>query len=94
MGVLKDLTGQQFDRLRVLGRAAEDYVAPPSYTSRKIHKAVRWICRCDCGRQVEVTGINLKQGKTRSCGCLRSEKSAENIKKAREKIKHRGRKHK
>lgn len=29
-----------------------------------------WRCRCDCGNVVDVLMGNLKQGMTRSCGCL------------------------
>lgn len=28
-----------------------------------------WLCRCDCGKEIEVTYNNLKSGNTRSCGC-------------------------
>ena len=30
-------------------------------------------CLCDCGRQIEVRGTSLRNGTTRSCGCLRNE---------------------
>jgi len=32
-----------------------------------------WNCRCDCGRDTVAEGFALKNGNTRSCGCLRSE---------------------
>jgi len=38
-------------------------------------------CICDCGRIVEVKGKYLSNGDTRSCGCLRKIKSAENCRK-------------
>lgn len=34
-----------------------------------------WLCRCDCGRQCEVRSDSLKNGNTKSCGCLRSSKT-------------------
>lgn len=32
-----------------------------------------WLCRCDCGNDYTVRGGSLKEGKTRSCGCLNDE---------------------
>lgn len=29
-----------------------------------------WKCKCDCGNYADVTGDSLRQGKTKSCGCL------------------------
>ena len=69
-----DLTGQRFGRLTVL-RQGEDYlrVTMRPYMKPQRFKLVRWHCRCDCGREVDVLSINLRAGKTRSCGCLRRE---------------------
>ena len=33
----------------------------------------RWLCRCDCGTMKIVRSSDLKLGKIRSCGCLKSE---------------------
>ena len=32
----------------------------------------KWRCICDCGNITVVTGINLRSGNTKSCGCLRT----------------------
>jgi hypothetical protein len=32
-----------------------------------------WRWQCDCGKQVEIAIRNVRQGKTRSCGCLHDE---------------------
>lgn len=31
-----------------------------------------WKCRCDCGNEKLIKGINLIRGKSRSCGCLKT----------------------
>lgn len=62
MGRLIDLTGQRFGRWVVLGNAGRDK-----------NGLTQWLCRCDCGNEVVVLGINLKKGRTQSCGCLQRE---------------------
>lgn len=52
------LVGKRFGRLLVLSRAG--LKTPP-----------RWLCQCDCGNRKTVPGASLRNGNTRSCGCLR-----------------------
>lgn len=59
---LIDLTGQRFNRLVVIER---DISSSP--------KHVMWKCKCDCGNEAIVQGINLRTGNTKSCGCLKLE---------------------
>ena len=54
----KDLTGQKFNMLTVIGRDTSKSGRP------------YWICRCDCGSVVSVRGDLLKNGNTKACGCL------------------------
>lgn len=54
-----DETGNRYARLLVLHEFAE---------ANRV--AARWVCRCDCGTQTVVRGPDLRQGNTRSCGCL------------------------
>ncbi len=35
----------------------------------------RWLCRCDCGGEKRVAAGHLREGVTRSCGCLSNERS-------------------
>lgn len=63
-----DLTGQKFDRLKVISYAGTD----------KRGKAL-WKCECECENIVIVAASNLKRGITKSCGCLRSELSSKRI---------------
>ena len=59
----KNLVGQRFGRLQVLGA-----------TKRRDPRGnVYWSCLCDCGNEAEVTGDALIQGRCKSCGCLKEE---------------------
>ena len=58
-----DLTGQRFGRLIVIREAG-----------RKNGK-VAWLCRCECGNEIVVSGDHLRDEHTQSCGCLRLERS-------------------
>ena len=58
----EDLRGRRFGRLVALEIASRS----PS----------RWLCHCDCGKEHVVVATLLKNGKCRSCGCLRREVSA------------------
>jgi len=42
-----------------------------------IKGGAKWLCRCDCGTDKIVKWGNLQQGKTRSCGCYRKDKTTE-----------------
>lgn len=66
MSKLIDLTGRRFGRLTVMERYGRHEVSPGvTYAT--------WLCKCDCGQEVVVIGQNLRQGATKSCGCLRKE---------------------
>ena len=38
--------------------------------ARDPNNSQKWICACDCGAITSVTGGNLRNGHTKSCGCL------------------------
>jgi very-short-patch-repair endonuclease len=59
---LKNLIGQRFTRLFVKER----------YGSTKNGQAL-WLCECDCGNTKISTTVSLLRGRTKSCGCLKSE---------------------
>lgn len=62
MAGLIDLTGQRFGRLVVIRRAGVD-----------TQGCATWLCRCDDGPSVTVSGVMLRRGNTKSCGCLHRE---------------------
>lgn len=58
---LIDLTNQKFGKLLVLEKAITQ------------NEKVMWKCLCDCGNIVFVKGVNLKNNRTKSCGCIKME---------------------
>jgi len=56
-----DLTGRVFGRLRVI-----------RFDGRGERRQARWLCACECGREVGVLGARLTQPTrpTISCGCV------------------------
>jgi hypothetical protein len=35
----------------------------------KIKDETTWWCRCDCGKELEIPGVSLRSGNTKTCGC-------------------------
>lgn len=59
---LIDLRGKTFGKLKVIEKDPDS----------KPGKA-KWVCECKCGNIVSVFSDSLRNGKTRSCGCARSQ---------------------
>jgi hypothetical protein len=55
-----DLTGQRFEKLLVIERSTPISRGP-----------VFWKCICDCGVSKFINSANLRNGSTKSCGCIR-----------------------
>lgn len=68
MGRAIDITGQGFGRLVAL-----------LMTGHSQSGNALWLCQCDCGNQIVTDSNHLRHGLVRSCGCLRRERSRENI---------------
>lgn len=60
-----DLRGQRFGRLTVLEFVPND------------KPKTCWKCQCDCGNTIIAQLSNLKNGHTKSCGCLNKETTKE-----------------
>ena len=58
----RKLIGQRFGNLLVIKESPK----------RGSHGEVYWICKCDCGNEIEVAGNNLVSDHTTSCGCNRT----------------------
>ena len=55
--ILQDIKNKKYNRLTVL-----------QYEGRS-----KWKCRCECGNVCVIDGAKLKNGHTKSCGCLQKE---------------------
>lgn len=64
----EEFIGKRFGQLLVLSEAKR----PKNIKGT----AAFWLCRCDCGNEKVIRGKNLKTGDTRSCGCLRFDRTA------------------
>jgi len=62
MAKYHDLTGQKFGRLTVI-----------EYVGRDRQRFALWKCKCDCGKFTVTRGSSLRNGSSKSCGCLRLE---------------------
>lgn len=60
MSRLIDLTGHKFGKLTVVGF--------PTHVPDK--EGVYWKCVCECGNECLIRGKSLRNGHTKSCGCL------------------------
>lgn len=56
---IKDRTGQRYGKLVAISM------------ERGISHHMHWLCQCDCGKRIIVSGDNLRTGNTASCGCSR-----------------------
>ena len=61
-----DMIGKRFGRLVVISRAENSKAGHP-----------RWNCLCDCGGTTITDGQDLRNGHTKSCGCLHKERDSE-----------------
>lgn len=66
----ENIIGQRFNRLVVI----EDD------GTRSSKGDIKWLCQCDCGNLYHALGYRLKNGLTKSCGCLNDEKKHERFK--------------
>ena len=66
-----DMVGKSFGNLEVLYRAEK----------RKdlSNRCIRYVCRCKCGKIIEVNGNSLRTGHTTSCGCSRKNSTIKDL---------------
>jgi len=62
-----DMRGKKIGRLTVVKEANE----------RSKEKRVCWTCQCKCGNIIDVDGKSLRNGNTKSCGCLQKDRASQ-----------------
>ena len=67
MGKAIDMTGKKFGKLVVIEK--------DTMVQYKRGDQLRWICLCECGTVKSISGGSLRQGLTKSCGCISREKT-------------------
>lgn len=66
MGKIINETGNKYGSLTVLYKAETEKGKP-----------IKWHCLCDCGKEKDILGTMLRNGNTKSCGCLQRKRTAE-----------------
>lgn len=61
----KEMVGKTFGLLTVVEQGVT------------VNKRILWKCVCECGQECEKSGVLLRTGHTKSCGCLTSKTCAE-----------------
>lgn len=62
MGKYQDLTGLKFNRLTAIKNLGKNK-----------RNVIIWLFKCDCGKEKAILGVIVKNGYTKSCGCLGKE---------------------
>ncbi len=60
-----DITGMTFGRLTVVG------------FDKIVRSRCFWNCKCECGNNTSVFGKDIRNGHTKSCGCIKTDGSAQ-----------------
>ena len=61
MGKIVNMVGKKFGKLTVVEMSDKQGIY------------YRYLCKCDCGNAKILRGASLRNGLTKSCGCIRSE---------------------
>lgn len=59
---IQDMIGMSFGKLTIIGINKD----------KKSKRGIYLKCQCSCGNIVDVISVDLRNGKTQSCGCLKS----------------------
>ncbi len=69
---LSYMVGKKFGKLTVIKRGE-------THITKGGQRKVTWVCKCQCGNQITVRSQDLKNGHTKSCGCLPTSKRGKGL---------------
>ena len=73
MGKKIDMTGWYMPEHGVLNSHLTVICEDKEYSKKNnLAKRTYWLCKCDCGNTTIVSGQNLREGRTISCGCQKN----------------------
>ena len=81
----RDITRKLIPPGTVFGRLTVLELCDPAERKPSV-KVLIYKCRCECGSVINVQGTSLRDGNTKSCGCLNRENFQEYIREGRSKI--------
>lgn len=67
-------------RENIIGRRFNRLVVIEDDGTRSSKGDIKWLCQCDCGNLYHALGYRLRNGRTKSCGCLNDEKRRKRFK--------------
>ena len=67
-------------RENIIGRRFNRLVVIEDDGTRSSKGEIKWLCQCDCGNLYHALGYRLRNGRTKSCGCLNDERRRERFK--------------
>ena len=77
-----DITFHRFGKLVALHRISKTTISKTTASGRT---RLYWVCLCDCGKVTACESSTLVSGKTKSCGCLKTERFSNNQQEAAKK---------
>lgn len=61
---INNLKGRRFGKLTAIR-----YLEPHERATKRNHTGAAWLCKCDCGKEIETTSKVLLSNEIKSCGC-------------------------
>lgn len=67
------------EKINLIGRKYGKLIVISESMTNKKGKPLKWLCKCECGNEKIILGTSLKEGHSKSCGCIKKGKVRENL---------------